>query len=250
MKLRIITCLQMQSKAAPTYGTFNSNTDDGATLNTISTADTASSNLQTTSSGYNTTSSGSTSRSPSASGAEPKRKPSGDLSANATWKAAFVVNGCRVFFLFLFSGLLLTLDSGLAVGRVFSAESHQAFLDAWNLSDHVHDSTFTAFGLGLGAGVLAYFLAFAACHMNMAVGALAPPLLLSTPLCLAMVMVGPVCEGLMPSSTCDGNEKNVWYVVAAAACLLVGHLLAFGWYLFRTDPVLLQQESLVSECSA
>ena len=250
MKLRIITCLQMQSKAAPTYGTFSSNTDDDATLNTISTADTASSNLQTTSSGYNTTSSGSTSHNPSTSGAEPKRKPSGDLSANAAWKAAFVVNGCRVFFLFLFSGLLLTLDSGLTVGRVFSGKTHQAFLDAWNLSDNVHGSTFTAFGLGLGAGVLAYFLAFAACHMNMAVGALAPPLLLSTPLCLAAVMVGPVCDGLMPSATCKWDEQNVQYVVPAAACLLVGHLLAFGWYLFRTDPVLLQQESLVSERSA
>jgi len=229
----------------------SSNTDDDATLNTISTADTASSNLQTTSSGYNTTSSGSTSHNPSTSGAEPKRKPSGDLSANAAWKAAFVVNGCRVFFLFLFSGLLLTLDSGLAVGQVFSAETHQAFLDAWNLSDNVHGSTFTAFGLGLGAGVLAYFLAFAACHMNMAVGALAPPLLLSTPLCLAAVMVGPVCDGLMPSATCkSASEEKVEYVVPAAFCLLVGHLLAFGWYLFRTDPVLLQQESLVSERSA
>lgn len=246
-------CLQMQNQTAPVFSTFshnNSNTVDDANLNTVSTANTASSNLHTVSSAYNTASSPESSRRPSASSSESRRKITGDLSSNPAWKAAFVVNGCRVVFIFVFSGLLFMLDSGQGLDNVFTEKTHQAFLDAWNLSAHVEDSTWKAFGLGLGAGFFAYVLAFAACHMNMAKGALVPPLVLTTPLCLVVVTVGSTCDSFLPGDMCDRHEYQVLYVVLAAAFLVLGHVMAFGWYLFRVDPVLLQQESLVSENNA
>ncbi|KAL8601710.1 hypothetical protein ACOMHN_033886 [Nucella lapillus] len=171
---------------------------------------------------------------------------SGDLSTNAAWKSSFVQNGCRVLFLFLFASLLYILDSGPSPSDVLTEPVHQAFLNAWDLSTYVESSaTWVAFWMGLGSGLLAYLLAFAACHMNMAKGALAPPVLLSMLFTLTLLAVTPLCHAFLPSSTCSWDHDNVQYLVPAGLCLALGHALVFGWYLFRTDPVLLLQECVV-----
>ncbi|KAK7093696.1 chitin synthase chs-2-like [Littorina saxatilis] len=228
------------SETEPFYGTFS---DDSNDITDTTTTDTTSTLYTTTSADTTTTT---TSNATSHRVSNPSRRAaSGDLSSNAAWRTSFVVNGCRVLFTFVFSVALFMFDSGVSPGEFFTDTTHQAFLEAWDLPTHLRDpATWMAFWLGLGAGFLAYVLAFAACHMNMSVGALAPPLLLATPLSLTAVAVRPVCASLLPNSACSWESQHVQWVVPATVLLVLGHLLAFGWCLFRIDPVLLQQECL------
>jgi hypothetical protein len=110
----------------------------------------------------------------------------------------------------------------------------------------VENDTWLAFGVGQGGAVVAYFLALAACHMNMGVGAFAPPILLTLPVSALVVEVGVFCEGLFGKGLCGVESGALTYVVPGVACLVVGHALAFGWNLFRRDHTLLLQECLVS----
>nr|KAG5707324.1 hypothetical protein BaRGS_005291 [Batillaria attramentaria] len=171
------------------------------------------------------------------------------LRPRATWKGVFIVHSCRVVFTFLVSALIYMLDSEGGPGNVFTDTVHTAFLDAWNLDSHVTDSTWTAFGLAIGAGLVGYVLAFGACHMNMMRGALAPPLVLATPLAVLVVSVSQMCDVIVgdSGSTCSWDTGNMAaiYVVAATVCFLLAPLLTFGWSLLRSAPVLLQQESVV-----
>lgn len=135
----------------------------------------------------------------------------------------------------------------MSVSRVFNG-NQSAFIDAWDLTNAVDSSAaLVAVSVTMGTGLAAYALSFATCHLHIMRGALAPPLILVTPLVLTLLLASPICEALV-DSICEWDSDYVIFYLVGGICFAVAHL-GFTWRLFHSDPVLLLQESKVNKSS-
>ncbi|GFO42301.1 chitin synthase [Plakobranchus ocellatus] len=166
----------------------------------------------------------------------------------ATWKASIILHLTEIVSTFILTYILFYVDMAgteFPLQSSFSSHMHDAFLNAWRLSESIASSqTYWAFKWNLISSVVCYILVFLVLHTNMQKGSLGLPLVFSLPLSLLLVSQRDVCDHILGSSpVCHQHVGQIEYLIPTAAALVLGQLFSFGKQLFIKGRLSLLKET-------
>ena len=163
-----------------------------------------------------------------------------------TWKLIIYMSGLKIVFTFVFSFLLLWVA---IFDSIDAAEVGERFRSGWTDWDDFETYYFIANSC---SSLLGYIVGYIACTTCMQKGAYALPLFLATPLATVLYSAYYSCIGILhPGNTgnncvLDGTTTNIVLLVAAVLCLVLAQFFSFGYLIYKSQPLVKQNEVQVT----
>ncbi|XP_041356161.1 uncharacterized protein LOC121373551 [Gigantopelta aegis] len=185
------------------------------------------------------------SASANSSGVAKVTKPKKIFHKKSTWKTSIISHAVKIPCIFVFSFVLFYFDDSIYGGIGLTEQAHSEFVDAWD--DWFTKREFTDFLINVLTSIAGYFLAFLACHGSMQKLGFAVPLFLSFPAYVTVLFISSSCGFVLKGiqDVCQDDFQPLWLGIVGCVVVMLGLILSTSWFVFRTDRVILQNETRI-----